>query len=298
MPGRPTFSVVIPTLNEGSLLAMTTNSILADSARDDFEILVVDDGSTDGSTAIYSRYPNPRVRVVPGGGLGVANARNLGAAQARGDYVVFLDGHCRICPDWLDGFERALAPPDVAVAGPAFTRLETPVPRGCGMFWADYSLEPSWYEPLDNEGPYEVPLTTGACQAFRRRTFDALGRYEDGFTRWGFEDVEICLRAWLLGYRVAVNPEVTIAHYFRESRGYDVDDVEVTYNFLRMLHMHFAAPRIRRVLQALDGNPFVGPALDRIYASDIFDVRAELEAVRAHDDDWFFRHVNRALQAA
>ena len=297
MASQGKFSIVIPTLNEGGLLAMTTNSILGRTRYPDYEIIVVDDGSTDGSTALYEEYPNPRIRLLRGGGLGVANARNLGAAHADGTFVVFLDGHCTVSPNWLDGFAEALTPPGVAVAGPCFTRLEEPQPRGCGMFWSDYTLDPNWFEPVDGNGPYEVPLTTGACQAFRRQTFMALGRYESGFTRWGFEDVEICLRAWLLGYRIVVNPDVTVAHYFRESRGYDVDDLEVTYNFLRMLHMHFAPPRIRRVLQALGENPFVPPALDRIFESDVFELRGQLDAVRVHDDEWFFRNVNRAIAA-
>jgi glycosyltransferase involved in cell wall biosynthesis len=298
MPSHGQFSIVIPTLNEGGLLAMTTNSILGRTDYPDYEIIVVDDGSTDGSTAMYERYPNPRIRLVRARGLGVANARNLGAAHAEGEFVVFLDGHCAVSPNWLDGFAEALAPPDVAIAGPCFTRLHEPLPRGCGMFWADHTLDPSWFEPVDGAGPYEVPLTTGACQAFRRRTFMALGRYEAGFTRWGFEDVEICVRAWLLGYRIVVNPEITVAHYFRESRGYEVDDLEVTYNFLRMLHMHFGAPRIRRVIEALGGNPSIPPALDRVLKSDIFELRGQLDAVRVHDDEWFFQNVNRALAAA
>jgi glycosyltransferase involved in cell wall biosynthesis len=297
MASHGKFSIVIPTLNEGSLLAMTTNSILGRTRYPDYEIIVVDDGSTDGSTELYEQYPNPRIRLLRGGGLGVANARNLGAAHAAGVFVVFLDGHCTVSPNWLDGFAAALAPPGIAVAGPCFTRLHEPQPRGCGMFWSDYTLDPNWFEPVDGNGPYEVPLTTGACQAFRRATFMALGRYEAGFTRWGFEDVEICLRAWLLGYRIVVNPEVTVAHHFRESRGYDVDDLEVTYNFLRMLHMHFAPARIRRVLQALGANPFVPQALDRIFASDVFELRGQLDAVRVYNDEWFFRNVNRALAA-
>lgn len=295
-PGR--FSVVIPTLNEGALLAMTTNSVLAQAGPHDVEIFVVDDGSTDGSTAAYERYPNPRVRLVRGGGLGVARARNLGASLAGGDYLVFLDGHCRVSPNWLDGLAEALADPDVVVAGPCFTKLHEPEPRGCGMFWVNWALDQHWYMPLDGKPPYEVPLTTGACQAFRRETFEQLGCYDDGFTRWGSEDVEICLRGWLAGGRVVVNPAVTVAHHFRESRNYEVDDVEITFNFLRMLYLHFSTPRIRRVLKALEANPCVSPALDRLHESDVFERRASLLAERARDDDWFFEHVNPVTTTA
>ena len=127
------FSIVIPTLNEGGLLAMTTNSILSGTTYPDYEIIVVDDGSTDDSTAFYERYPNPLVKVVHTNGQGVARARNLGAAHASGDFLVFLDGHCRVSADWLDGFHATLTLPDIGVAGPSFTKLETPVPRGAGM---------------------------------------------------------------------------------------------------------------------------------------------------------------------
>jgi glycosyltransferase involved in cell wall biosynthesis len=288
------FSIVIPALNE-PLLAMTTNSILSQTRYPNYEIIVVDDGSSDGSTDFYERYPNPRIRLIRDKGLGVARARNLGAANARGDYLVFIDGHCRISPDWLDRFAAALSQPDVAVAGPSFVRLDNPTPRGCGMFWPDYRLDPSWFEPVDSRGTYPVPLTTGACQAFRRDNFIKLGRYEHGFTRWGFEDVEICVRGWLLGYRVVVDPGIVVAHHFRESRGYDVNDVDVTYNFLRMLHMHFSQERIENVIQALGGNPFIAPALERIYTNDTLAVRRELEASRIYDDEWFFTCVNRLV---
>ena len=162
------------------------------------------------------------------------------------------------------------------------------------MFWANWALEQHWYEPIDGAEPYEVPLTTGACQAFRREVFEALGRYDDGFTRWGSEDVEICLRSWLAGGRVLVNPQVTVAHHFRESRNYKVDDVDITFNFLRMLYLHFSPPRIRRVLRELEHNPSVAPALDRLHESDVFDLRARLHANRVANDDWFFNHINAA----
>ena len=70
----------------------------------------------------------------------------------------------------------------------------------------------------------------------------------------------------------------------------------VTSNFVRMLHLHFSPARIRRVLQRLDGNPFIAPALDQVHRSNVFEVRAELETVRVRDDDWFFSQVNPALQ--
>jgi len=293
--GEQLFSVVIPTLNEGDLLHLTIESILSETEYRNFEVIIVDDGSTDGSTRTYRNPADPRVRLIRTEGKGVARARNLGAGHARGVYVVFLDAHCRVSPNWLSGLEATLDPRDVCIAGPAFTKLEATQPRGCGMSWINYMLDLTWFEPLEVSEPYSVPLTTGACQAFRLATFNSIGRYDNGFSGWGFEDVEICLRAWLLGYRLAVNPTVTVAHNFRESRDYEVDDLEITANFLRMIHMHFSAPRIRRVIHQCDRNPLVGPALDKLYKSDVFDLRKQLLDTRVYDDDWFFREVNPTI---
>jgi glycosyltransferase involved in cell wall biosynthesis len=289
------FSIVLPALNEGPLLEMTVESIARETRGVRYEILVVDDGSVDGCADAYRGGRDRRVRLLAGGGLGVAGARNLGARHARGDHLVFMDAHCRVQPDWLARFAELLCIPSVAIVGPCFTRLSAPTPRVCGMYWPDDTLATCWFDPGAQAAPYGVPLTPGGCQAFRRATFDALGGYEGGFAQWGFEDVEICLRAWLLGFQVVAHPGVTIAHHFRESRdNYDVDDVGVTYNFLRLVYLHFAPTRIRRVLRAAGGNGLVNAAQDRLFASDVFDRRAALLSRRVRDDAWFFAHVNRA----
>lgn len=281
------FSVVIPTLNEGKLLHMTVDSILSNTTYPNYEVVIVNDGSTDSSCDCYKEYNN-RIRVICSEGLGVARARNLGADNSKGEYICFLDAHCKVSKNWLDGFVQTLNEPGVGMVGPAFTKLHESEPRGCGMAWVDASLETTWYYPLDIENAYDIPLTTGACQAFRKDILNATGRYEEGFTRWGFEDVEMCLRLWLLGYRVMGNPNITVAHHFRESRNYDVDDCKIVVNFLRMIHMHFSSPRIRKVLKAVSNNPDLERAMDDLYDSDVMKLREELHMSRIRDDDWYF----------
>jgi glycosyltransferase involved in cell wall biosynthesis len=83
------FSVVIPTYNRAHLLPQALESVFAQEEKD-FEILVVDDGSTDDTEAVLARYEG-RVRVLRQKNSGPAAARNLGIENARGDYVAFLD---------------------------------------------------------------------------------------------------------------------------------------------------------------------------------------------------------------
>jgi glycosyltransferase involved in cell wall biosynthesis len=283
------FSIVIPTLNEGDLLAMTVENILKVTAYPDIEVIVVDDGSTDGSCDAYRETAKP-VRVITANHLGIPRARNLGAEYARGRYVLFLDAHCTVSENWIDRFIAALGARDVAIVGPTFTRLHEPEPRGCGNVWINHRLESAWLEPLPTDKPYEVPITPGGCQAFRIETFREIGGFETGFSRWGYQDEEICLRAWLRGYRVLVDPEITVAHYFRDSNdGYKVDDKDVLYSFLRLIHLHFSPRRIRRCIAALGDYPGLEEAIDRLYASNVFEKRKEMNASQRRSDDWLFR---------
>lgn len=282
------FSIVIPTLNEGSMLSMTVENILKVTAYPDIEVIIVDDGSTDGSCDAYRDTQKP-VRVVTGKQLGIPRARNLGADEARGEYVLFIDAHCTVSANWIDRFVGALAARDVAIVGPTFTRLSEPEPRGCGNAWINHRLESAWLEPLESDRPYEVPITPGGCQAFRRKTFLGLGGFETGFSRWGYQDEEICLRAWLQGYRVLVDPEVVVAHHFRDQAGYDVDHSDVLYNFLRLIHLHFSPSRIRRCIAALGDYPGLEETIDRLYGSDVFQKRDAMTAARRRTEEWLFR---------
>ena len=95
-------SVITPVYNTEKYLDECIGSILSQSMTD-FELLLIDDGSTDGSGAICDRYAekDKRIRVfhIPNGG--VSAARNLGLDNARGEFVVFVDSDDRVTPDHL-----------------------------------------------------------------------------------------------------------------------------------------------------------------------------------------------------
>ena len=100
------FSVVIPTHNRAGLLAETLETVFAQEERD-FEILVVDDGSTDETPAVLKRYAG-RIEVLRQENRGPAAARNLGIERARGQYVAFLDSDDRWFPWTLALYREAI----------------------------------------------------------------------------------------------------------------------------------------------------------------------------------------------
>ena len=95
----PAISVIIPTYNCARFLAESLDSVFAQSFRD-IEVIVVDDGSTDGTSAVLAGYAG-RLTVVAGGHGGLSSARNLGLAHATGDWVAFHDADDIALPDRL-----------------------------------------------------------------------------------------------------------------------------------------------------------------------------------------------------
>jgi GT2 family glycosyltransferase len=185
-----------------------------------------------------------------------------------------------------------LADPAVGMVGPAFTSLEQGNgARGLGITWRNPSLEIEWLTQQDG-APYPVPLLAGGCQAMRRADFERLGRYDDGMTRWGSEDVELSLRVWLMGYEVLVHPGVLIYHLFRKRHPYAVDGGKILYNRLRLALLHLSEGRIARVIDSVKGWPDFAQSLIWLLESDVVERRRHYQTLRSRDDEWFCRRFN------
>jgi glycosyltransferase involved in cell wall biosynthesis len=112
--GTPLVSIIMPCYNGGAFLAEAIASVLGQTLQD-FELIVVDDGSTDGSAGILARYGD-RVRVIRQANRGVSAARNAGIEAASGEFIAFLDADDYWEPDFLDAMVKGMADPRTAIA--------------------------------------------------------------------------------------------------------------------------------------------------------------------------------------
>lgn len=99
--GRPFFSVIIPTYNRKHFLAISVESVLNQSFAD-FELIIVDDGSEDGTKEFIKKYRDPRLRYIYQEHKGVSAARNQGIKESRGKFICFLDSDDRYRQEKLE----------------------------------------------------------------------------------------------------------------------------------------------------------------------------------------------------
>ena len=180
----PLVSVIIPCYNQGYFLADAIKSVLAQSYAH-FEIVVVDDGSTDNTSEVAASYPG--VRCVRQDNQGLAPARNTGLRQSRGEYVVFLDADDRLLPDALEvGLAACEAHPDCAlVAG--YYRLSG-VEGGLLEELPQYPVTGHHYAELLRRNFIRVPATV----MYRRAVFASIGDFDSAVSPCA--DYDIYLR--------------------------------------------------------------------------------------------------------
>jgi glycosyltransferase involved in cell wall biosynthesis len=176
--------VVIPTRDRCELLGRAVASVLGQTLRD-FELLVVDDGSTDGTAAAFAKHPDRRLRWLSQPPRGVAAARNLGACAAAGEILTFLDSDDEAAPNWLEQLTAPFASPHIGIACCGARSIESTV-AGAGT---ERLLLPRRLGALYHDRP--LRYTAGAL-AVRRSLFLAVGGYDE---RLAFaENTELALR--------------------------------------------------------------------------------------------------------
>lgn len=284
---RPRISAVVISRNEGVHLRRTVEN-LSDTLPAKSEILVVDDGSVDGSTDFLGGRKPRAARLLRSMNLGVARARNWGAQRAEGDVIVFADAHIVVGLEWWRPLVELLANPRIGAVAPAIVDMRQPQNKGYGLSLPGPDLEADWLERQGTK-PYPVPILPGCCLAMRRDTFEATGGFDGGLLRSGGVDNELGIRLWLLGYELLVVPGTEVRHLFRKRFPYPLTWETILHNRLRLGMAHLRRDRAAKVVRALRGYAAFPSALVLTIEGRISARRSHLFSLRVHDDDWFFK---------
>jgi len=203
--GEVRISAILPVYNGEVSLARAIDSVLAQRARD-FELIAVDDGSTDRTPEILRRYAD-RIRIIHVAHKGPAVARNTGVAASRGRYLAFLDADDAWLPDFLGKTAAALEQSPAAVL--AFSDIVPVDPKGAPAAHFLPDGEPLYAPAMKELLTKWWPILTSAV-VMSKRVFELCGGFAREFTAPGYEDPWLWLRAREHGEFVCVNEPLVV----------------------------------------------------------------------------------------
>jgi GT2 family glycosyltransferase len=209
-------TVVIPNWNGMNWLSDCLQS-LARQDTPDFGILIIDNGSTDGSMEfIKQNHPNIEVVSLPNN-TGFANAANIGIEKSATPYIVFLNADTRVYPDWLSSLLDRIenSPPEIAAINSQMLRMDDPErldDAGDEMTWFGATIKRG-YNQLASGHDEEVEVFSACAGAalYRRDFLLETGGFDPAFFAY-LEDVDLGLRGRLLGYRYLYLPKAKVIH--------------------------------------------------------------------------------------
>lgn len=221
---NPKVSIIIPHFNNFEILEQCLWSIFRVGADIEFEVIVVDDGSTDDSVKSLQVW-QPRVRVIRNlQNLGFAATCNAGAREARGEFILFLNNDTTVMPHWLDElFEVLNGHDEIGAVGPKLLYPDGQTIQHCGTVFNENGLGEHLYRYLPanfvaaNRQRFFRALT-GACLMIRRQEFHDLGGFDEEF-QMGGEDTDLCFKLRERDKFLVYCPKSMVLHHEGLSRG-------------------------------------------------------------------------------
>ena len=271
--GDPKVSILIPNKDHTDDLEKCLHSIWSKTEWDNYEVIVIENNSTDPATFAYyeearKRYEGLKVVTYPEKGFNFSGINNFGRKAASGDYLLLLNNDVEVRNgDWLTELLRQCAHPGgAAICGamlyyPDETLQHAGVVTGLGGY-AGHSHK---YKQAGGSGylfraatVQDFSAVTGACLLVKASVWDEVGGLDEKFAV-AFNDVDFCLRVRDAGYRVAWTPYARLTHYESKSRGGDEKDPAKAARFASEQQRLYAIHGKENILD----DPYYNPSLTR-----------------------------------
>ena len=232
--GNPLISILIPTKDHIDDLSKCISSIIKKSTYTNYEIIVIENNSTERETFEYyeslKSYKNIRVvNFATNGKFNFSAINNYGAKMASGDHLLFLNNDTEVITEnWLEEMLMYSQRPDVGAVGaklyyPDDTIQHAGVIVGIGGV-AGHGHK-NWTRPSDGyfgklQMAQNYSAVTGACIMMRKDVFEEVGGLDEEFAV-AYNDIDLCLRIRKAGYLIVWTPFAELYHYESKSRGYE-----------------------------------------------------------------------------
>jgi glycosyltransferase involved in cell wall biosynthesis len=196
-------SIIIPTFNGGLRIGNCLDALVRQTAEQDAEILVVNDGSTDNTADVIAGYSG--VRLITQSNAGPAAARNRGALEARGTIILFTDDDCVPMPEWLAAMIEPFKVQNVVgVKGAYRSHQNRLAPRFVQIEYEDKYRRMAELSKIDFVDTYSA--------GFRRDRFLEMNGYNTSFPVACAEDVELSYRMFARGWTMKFVPAAIVYH--------------------------------------------------------------------------------------
>lgn len=213
-PMDPVVSIVIPVWNNVAFTSTCIKSIAAYTGVP-HEVIVVDNGSTDGTPQFLSTQPHIRV-IRNEKNLGFAAASNQGMRIAQGRHILLLNNDVVVTPHWLDGMLYHIEDnPSAGIVGPRtnFAAGAQQLPSVGYKSIADLEQFATGFRIAHLHERTVVPRIIGLCMLIRGECFKQIGLLDEQFGMGNFEDDDYCVRARLAGFECVIAGDVFVHHF-------------------------------------------------------------------------------------
>jgi GT2 family glycosyltransferase/glycosyltransferase involved in cell wall biosynthesis len=214
---QPKVSIIIPTWNRAVYLYYCLKSLMENTFGVPYEVVVVDDRSTDETSELLNRTENIRV-IKNESNLGFVKACNKGARDAKGNYLLFLNNDTQVTEDWLKAMvDLTDADQTIGAVGAKLILPDGRLQEAGSIIWRDGSALGYGRSEDPDAPPFcylrDVDFSSGACLLVRKDIFFKLGGFDEIYSPAYYEDADLCLGIKSLGLRVVYQPEARIIHH-------------------------------------------------------------------------------------